>query len=158
MAPTIILSNIGSVMVMTHCKCVTVNTNNMKLILGISAKIRLNYFSSINVPDHPAPAATTHCLHAVPAPPTTTAAAPPPLPLLIITSLPPSGAVRVSTHQMAGIRAPVWFTKPVLEEQKEEKEKKKKKKWEKKKKRKKKNDDDDKDDDDDDDEDNNNDD
>ncbi|KMU74191.1 hypothetical protein CISG_10190 [Coccidioides immitis RMSCC 3703] len=128
MAPTIILSNIGSVMAMAHCKHVMVNTNNMKLVLGISAKIRLNYFSLIDVPDYPAPAATTCCLHAAPTLPTTAAAAsPPPSPPTTV-SLPPPGTVRVSACQMAGIRAPVWFTKLVLEEQEEEKKKKKKKK------------------------------
>ncbi|EAS37556.3 uncharacterized protein CIMG_12612 [Coccidioides immitis RS] len=116
-----------SVMAMVHCKHIMVNTNNMKLILGISTKIGLNYFSPINVPDHPAPAATTHHLCAAPALPTTTAATPPPPPLSTTTSLPPPGAVRVSAHQMAGIRAPVWFTKLVLEEQKEKEEKEKKK-------------------------------
>ncbi|KMU72513.1 hypothetical protein CISG_09501 [Coccidioides immitis RMSCC 3703] len=98
----------------------------LSLILGISAKIRLNYFSLIDVPDCPAPAATTCCLCAAPAPPTTTATAPPPLPLPTTASLPPSGTIRVSAHQMTGIRAPVRFTKPVLEEQEEEEKKKKK--------------------------------
>ncbi|KMU92439.1 hypothetical protein CIHG_10307 [Coccidioides immitis H538.4] len=104
---------------MAHCKCITVNANDMKLVLGISAKIRSNYFSPIDAPDCPAPAATTCHLHAAPTPPTTAAA-----------SLPSFGAVRVSACQMAGIRAPVWFTKPVLEEQKEKKEKKKERKKE----------------------------
>ncbi|EAS28452.3 uncharacterized protein CIMG_12971 [Coccidioides immitis RS] len=113
------------VIAMVHHKCVTVNTNNMKLILGIGAKIRLNYFSPIDAPDHPAPATTTHNLCAAPAPPTTAAATPPPPPLPTTTSLPPPSTIRVSACQMAGIRAPVRFTKPVLEEQEEEEEKKK---------------------------------
>ncbi|EAS31681.3 uncharacterized protein CIMG_13115 [Coccidioides immitis RS] len=107
-----------SVMVMAYYKHITVNTNDMKLILGISAKIRSNYFSPIDAPDHLISAITIHHLHAASTPPTTTA-----------TFLPSPSAVRVSTHQMAGIRAPVQFTKPVLEEQKkEEKEEKKRKK------------------------------
>ncbi|KMU75522.1 hypothetical protein CISG_10372 [Coccidioides immitis RMSCC 3703] len=125
-------------MAMVYCKCVTVNTDDMKLILGIGAKIGLNYFSLINAPDHSASAAITCCLYTAPALPTTTATTPPPLPLPTTAFLPPSSAVRVSAHQMMNIRAPVWFTKPVLEEQ-EEKEEKKKKKGE------KKNDDDDED-------------
>ncbi|KMU78248.1 hypothetical protein CISG_06401 [Coccidioides immitis RMSCC 3703] len=111
---------------MAYCKCVTVNTNNMKLILDISAKIRSNYFSLIDAPDHPAPATIIHHLHAAPALPTTTAAAPSPPSSFITTSLPPPSAVRVSACQMAGIRVPVQFTKPVLEEQKEKKEEEKK--------------------------------
>ncbi|KJF60888.1 uncharacterized protein CIMG_13303 [Coccidioides immitis RS] len=109
-----------SIMAMAHCKHITVNTDNMKLILDISAKIRLNYFSLIDAPDYSAPATTIHHLCAAPAPP------PPPPPTT--TSLPSLSTIRVSTHQMVGIRAPVWFTKPVLEEQKKKKEKKKKKK------------------------------
>ncbi|EAS30184.3 uncharacterized protein CIMG_13156 [Coccidioides immitis RS] len=109
-----------SVMAMAHCKCVMVNADDMKLVLGIGAKIGLNYFSLIDAPDHPASAATTCCLHAAPALPTTAAAAPPPPPPPTTTSLSPPGAVRVSTCQMAGIRAPVQFTKLVLEEQEEE--------------------------------------
>ncbi|EAS27256.3 uncharacterized protein CIMG_13484 [Coccidioides immitis RS] len=116
-----------SVMAMAHHKHITVNINNMKLVLGISAKIGSNYFSLIDVPDCPTPAITTCCLHAAPALPTTAAAAPPLPPPPTTTSLPPPGTVRVSTHQIAGIRAPVRFTKPVLEEQKEEEEKKEKK-------------------------------
>ncbi|EAS31679.3 uncharacterized protein CIMG_13114 [Coccidioides immitis RS] len=139
-----------SIMAMAHCKYVTVNTDNMKLVLGISAKIRSNYFSLIDVPDcsapaattcrlraapapPTAPAATTHRLHAAPAPPTTAAAAPPPPPPPTTASLPPPGAVRVSAHQIAGIRAPVQFTKLVLEEQEKEKEEKEKKEKKKKK-------------------------
>ncbi|EAS37587.2 uncharacterized protein CIMG_12599 [Coccidioides immitis RS] len=128
MAPTIILSNIGSVMAMAHCKHITVNTDDMKLVLGISTKIGLNYFGLIDVPDCPVSAATTCCLCAASASPTTAAA-----------SLPFSGAIRVSACQMVSIRAPVWFTKLVLEEQKEKKEEEKE--------REKKNDDDDEDDD-----------
>ncbi|EAS27190.2 uncharacterized protein CIMG_12574 [Coccidioides immitis RS] len=131
MALTIILSNIDSVMAMAYHKCITVNTNNMKLVLGIGAKIRSNYFGLIDTPDHPAPAATIHCLCATPAPLTTAAATSSPSPLFTTISLSPSSAVRVSACQMADIRAPVWFTKPVLEEQ-EKKEKKKKKKKKKK--------------------------
>ncbi|EAS30454.1 uncharacterized protein CIMG_13003 [Coccidioides immitis RS] len=130
-------------MAMVHCKYIMVNTNNMKLVLDISAKIKLNYFSLINASDCPAPAVITCHLCAAPAPPTTTAAALPPLPLPIITFLPLPGTVRVSTCQMVGIRASVQFTKLVLEEQ-EEQEK------EKKKKKEKKNNDDDEDDNDDD--------
>ncbi|EER25343.1 Core histone H2A/H2B/H3/H4 family protein [Coccidioides posadasii C735 delta SOWgp] len=96
-----------SVMAMAHRKRVTVNTDDMKLVLGISAKIGSNYFGPIDAPDRPAPAATTRRLRAGPAPPTTA-------------SLPPPGSDRVSAHQMAGIRAPVRFTKPVLAEQEEE--------------------------------------
>ncbi|KMU92658.1 hypothetical protein CIHG_10431 [Coccidioides immitis H538.4] len=143
MAPTIILSNIGFVMAMVHCKHVMVNTNNMKLVLGIGAKIGLNYFSLIDASDYSAPAATTCCLCAASALSITTATALSSLPLPTTTSLPLSGAVRVSTCQMAGIRAPVWFIKLVLEEQEEKKKKKKKKREE-------KNDNDDEDDDDDD--------
>ncbi|EAS34118.3 uncharacterized protein CIMG_13425 [Coccidioides immitis RS] len=121
--------------------CVMVNTDDMKLVLGIDAKIGSNYFSLIDVPDCSTPATITCCLCAAPAPPTTAATTPPPLPLPITASLPPSGAVRVSARQMAGIRAPVWFTKPVLEEQEEEKE-------EEKEKEKKEDNDDDEDDDD----------
>ncbi|EAS27264.3 uncharacterized protein CIMG_13488 [Coccidioides immitis RS] len=110
-----------SVMAMAHYKHITVNTNNMKLVLGIGAKIRSNYFSLIDAPDHSASAATTHCLHAAPTLPTTAATTPPPLPPPTTASLPPPSTIRVSTCQMAGIRAPVWFTKPVLEEQEEEK-------------------------------------
>ncbi|EAS29845.3 uncharacterized protein CIMG_13188 [Coccidioides immitis RS] len=122
---------------------IMVNTNNMKLILGIGAKIRLNYFSLIDAPDHPTPATTTHHLCAAPTPLTTTAATPPPPPLPTTAFLPPSSTIRVSACQMAGIRAPVQFTKPVLEEQEEKEEKKKKKREE-------KNNDNDEDDDDDD--------
>ncbi|EAS28665.3 uncharacterized protein CIMG_13345 [Coccidioides immitis RS] len=117
-----------SIMAMMHCKHITVNADDMKLVLDINAKIELNYFSLINVPDHSAPAATTYCLYAAPAPPTTAAAALPPLPPSTTASLPLSGTVRVFTCQMVSIRAPVWFTKPVLEEQEKKKEKKKKKK------------------------------
>ncbi|EAS35537.3 uncharacterized protein CIMG_12827 [Coccidioides immitis RS] len=113
---------------MVHYKCITVNTNNMKLVLSISAKIRLNYFSLIDAPDHPTPAITTHCLHAAPILSTTAAAASPPPPLSTTTSLPPPGTIRVFACQIAGIRAPVWFTKLVLEEQEEEEKEKKKKK------------------------------
>ncbi|EAS31477.2 uncharacterized protein CIMG_13094 [Coccidioides immitis RS] len=120
-----------SVMAMAHCKHVTVNINNMKLVLGISAKIRLNYFGLIDAPDYSTPATTIHHLCAAPALSTTAAAASLSLPLPTITFLPPSGTVRVSTHQIVDIRAPVWFTKPVLEKQ-EKKEEEKKKKREKK--------------------------
>ncbi|EAS37500.3 uncharacterized protein CIMG_12618 [Coccidioides immitis RS] len=101
MAPTIIL----------------INADDMKLVLDISAKIRSNYFGLIDVPDHSTPAATTHHLHAAPVLPTTAAA-----------FLPPSSTIRVSTHQMTGIRASVWFTKLVLEKQEKEEKKKKKRK------------------------------
>ncbi|KMU72931.1 hypothetical protein CISG_09863 [Coccidioides immitis RMSCC 3703] len=73
----------------------------LSLVLDINAKIELNYFSLINVPDHSAPAATTYCLYAAPAPPTTAAAALPPLPPSTTASLPLSGTVRVFTCQMA---------------------------------------------------------
>ncbi|EAS30365.3 uncharacterized protein CIMG_12995 [Coccidioides immitis RS] len=116
---------------MVHCKHITVNANDMKLVLGISAKIRSNYFSLIDVPDHPAPAATTCCLCAASTLPTTAAI-----------SLPSLGAVRISACQMVGIRASVQFTKLVLEKQKEEEKKEKK--------REKKNNNDNEDDDDDD--------
>ncbi|KMU92552.1 hypothetical protein CIHG_10359 [Coccidioides immitis H538.4] len=102
-------------MAMAHHKHITVNADDMKLVLGIGAKIRSNYFSLIDVPDHSAPAATTCYLHATSALPTTATA-----------FLPSPGTVRISTCQMAGIRAPVWFTKLVLEEQEEEEKKKKK--------------------------------
>ncbi|KMU92343.1 hypothetical protein CIHG_10166 [Coccidioides immitis H538.4] len=115
----------------------------MKLVLGISAKIGSNYFSLIDVPDCPAPAITIHCLHAVPALPTTAATTSLPPPSSTTAFLPPPGTVRVSAHQMMGIRAPVQFTKLVLEEQEEEEE-------EEKKKGKKKDNDNDEDDDDDD--------
>ncbi|EAS37411.3 uncharacterized protein CIMG_12632 [Coccidioides immitis RS] len=123
---------------MAYCKHVIVNTDNIKLVLGISAKIESNYFSLINVPDHPTPATTTHCLCATPAPPTTTATTSPPPPL-------PTTASHLSLV-LSGSLPIKW--QPVLEEQEKEKKKKKKKKWEKKKKRKKKeeNDDDDEDD------------
>ncbi|EAS27186.1 uncharacterized protein CIMG_12576 [Coccidioides immitis RS] len=115
-----------SVMAMMYHKHITVNANNIKLVLDISAKIRSNSFSSIDVSDHPISATTICCLCAAPAPPTTTATTPPP-PLLPTTAfLPPSSTIRVSAHQMAGIRAPVWFTKLVLEEQEKKKKKKKK--------------------------------
>ncbi|KMU92307.1 hypothetical protein CIHG_10050 [Coccidioides immitis H538.4] len=104
-------------MAMVHYKCVIVNINNIKLILSISAKIKSNYFSSINISDYPISAATTHHLYTAPIPPTTAAAAPSlPLPLTTA-SLPLSGAIRVSACQML-----------VLEKQKEKKKKKKKKK------------------------------
>ncbi|EAS28735.3 uncharacterized protein CIMG_13331 [Coccidioides immitis RS] len=121
-----------SVMAMAHCKHIMINTNNIKLVLDISIKIRSNYFSLIDAFDCPAPATTTHHLCAAPALPTTTAITPPPPPSPITTFLPFPGAVRVSTHQITGIRAPVQFTKPVLEKQKKKKEKKKKKKKKKK--------------------------
>ncbi|KMU92354.1 hypothetical protein CIHG_10150, partial [Coccidioides immitis H538.4] len=70
------------------------------LVLGISAKIGLNYFGLIDMPDCSAPAATTCHLHAAPAPPTTAAAAPPPPPPPTTASLPPPGAIRVSACQM----------------------------------------------------------
>ncbi|KJF60894.1 uncharacterized protein CIMG_13308 [Coccidioides immitis RS] len=134
---------LNSVMVIMYHKYVTVNINDMKLILGISTMTELNYFSLINISDCPAPAApapaTITChLCFVPAPPTT-ATASPSLLLLTIIFLSSPGADRVFICQIAGIRAPVWFTKLVLEEQKkEEKEKKKKKKKREKKKKKKK--------------------
>ncbi|KMU73269.1 hypothetical protein CISG_09864 [Coccidioides immitis RMSCC 3703] len=130
-------------MAMVHCKHVMVNTDDMKLVLGISAKIRSNYFSLIDAPDCPAPATTTCHLHAASTPPTTAAAALSPLPSPTTVSLPPPSAIRVFTCQMVGIRAPVQFTKLILEKQEEEKE-------EKKKKGKEKNNDDNKDDNDDD--------
>ncbi|KMU78441.1 hypothetical protein CISG_07445 [Coccidioides immitis RMSCC 3703] len=133
-------------MAMTHYKCVTVNTSNMKLVLGINAKIRSNYFSLIDASDHSAPAVIICCLHAVSALPTTTATTPSPPSPLTTASLPPPGTIRVFTHQMAGIRVSVWFTKPVLEKQEEKKKKKKKKKWEKKKKREEKDNNNDEDD------------
>ncbi|EAS29570.2 uncharacterized protein CIMG_13240 [Coccidioides immitis RS] len=120
-----------SVMAMVHYKHVTVNINNMKLVLGISAKIGSNYFSLIDTSDHSTPVTTICCLHAAPTPPTTAAATPPPPLLPTTTFLPPPGAVRVSAHQMADIRAPVQFTKPVLEEQEKKEEEKKKKREEK---------------------------
>ncbi|EAS35387.3 uncharacterized protein CIMG_12842 [Coccidioides immitis RS] len=98
----------------------------ISLVLGISTKIRLNYFSLIDASDYPAPAAIICHLYAVSVLLTTTAI-----------FLPPSGAVRVSACQIINIRASVWFTKPVLKKQKEKKKEKKK--------REKKNDDDDKD-------------
>ncbi|EAS35383.3 uncharacterized protein CIMG_12846 [Coccidioides immitis RS] len=107
----------GSVMVMAYCKHITVNTDDIKLILDISAKIRLNYFSPIDVSDCSASAATTCHLHAVSTSSTTTAI-----------FLPSPGTIRVSVCQITDIRAPVWFTKPVLEKQKEKKKEKKKKK------------------------------
>ncbi|EAS37574.3 uncharacterized protein CIMG_12604 [Coccidioides immitis RS] len=128
---------------MAHYKYIIVNADNIKLILDISAMTESNYFSLIDVSDCPASAAPISatiicCLCSASAPSTTPATAPPPLPSLTTTSLSLSSANRVSTCQMVGIRAPVWFTKPVLEEQKEEKKKKKKKKKREKKKRKKK--------------------
>ncbi|EAS27148.2 uncharacterized protein CIMG_12592 [Coccidioides immitis RS] len=108
-----------SVMAMAHHKHIMVNTNDMKLILGISTKIRSNYFSPIDAPDYSTPATITHHPHAALIPPTTAA-----------TFLSPPSIIRISTHQMVGIRAPVWFTKLVLEEQEEEKKKKKKRKKE----------------------------
>ncbi|EAS29637.3 uncharacterized protein CIMG_13219 [Coccidioides immitis RS] len=140
----------SSVMAMAHCKHITVNTNNIKLVLDISAKIRSNYFSLIDASDHSTSAVTICHLCAAPPLPTTTATTSPPPPLPITAFLPSPSTIRVSTHQMTGIRAPVWFTKLVLEKQEEKKEKKKKKKWKKKKKGKKENDDNDKDDDNDD--------
>ncbi|KMU90611.1 hypothetical protein CIHG_08327 [Coccidioides immitis H538.4] len=114
----------------------------MKLILGISIMIRSNYFSLINMPDHlipaaPAPPTIIHYLHSVSAPPTT-ATAPSLLPPPTTASVPLPSANRVSTCQMADIRASVWFTKLVLEEQEEEEEEKKKKKKKKRKKTEKK--------------------
>ncbi|KMU92242.1 hypothetical protein CIHG_09936 [Coccidioides immitis H538.4] len=114
-------------MAMAHCKHVMVHADDMKLILGISAKIGSNYFSPIDAPDHPTSATTTHCLCAAPAPPTTAATTPPLPPPPTTIFLPPSGTIRVSAHQVTGIRAPVWFTKPVLEEQEKKKKKEKKK-------------------------------
>ncbi|EER28942.1 hypothetical protein CPC735_036480 [Coccidioides posadasii C735 delta SOWgp] len=132
-----------SVMAMAHYKHIMVNADNMKLVLGISTMTGLNYFGLIDVPDHPAPApaAIICCLCSAPASPTTPAAAPPPLSLPTTASLPPPGADRVSACQIVGIRAPVQFTKLVLEEQEEEKKKKeeeKKKKEEEKERKKKK--------------------
>ncbi|KMU73360.1 hypothetical protein CISG_10013 [Coccidioides immitis RMSCC 3703] len=117
-------------MVITCHKCITVRTNHMKLVLDIGAKVRSNYFALIDAPDHSASAVTIHCLCATSAPPTTAAATPPPPSLSTTISLPPPSAVRVSACQMAGIRAPVWFRKPVLEEQEKKKKEKKKKKKE----------------------------
>ncbi|KMP05007.1 hypothetical protein CIRG_04688 [Coccidioides immitis RMSCC 2394] len=88
-------------MAMVHHKHITVNTNNMKLVLGISAKIRSNYFDLINVSDYPTSAVTIHHLYAVSVPPTTAAAAPSPPLLPIIIFLPFSDAIRVSACQMA---------------------------------------------------------
>ncbi|KMP02575.1 hypothetical protein CIRG_02267 [Coccidioides immitis RMSCC 2394] len=115
-------------MAIAHCKHVMINANNMKLVLGISIKIRSNYFSLIDVSDHPISAIIIHCLYAASALPTTTViTSSPPLPPTTV-FLPLSGIIRVSACQIAGIRASVWFTKPVLEEQKKEEKKKKKKK------------------------------
>ncbi|EER27117.1 hypothetical protein CPC735_024530 [Coccidioides posadasii C735 delta SOWgp] len=108
------------------------NTDDMKLILGVSTKIRLNYFGLIDAPDYLIPATTTHCLHTAPTSLTTATAAPPSLPLPTTISLSLSGAIRVFTCQMVDIRASVWFTKPVLEEQEKKKKEKKKKKKKKK--------------------------
>ncbi|EFW13774.1 conserved hypothetical protein [Coccidioides posadasii str. Silveira] len=98
------------------------------LVLDIGAKIRLNYFGLINVPDCPASAATICCLYTVSALSTTAATALSSLPLSITVFLSFSDAVRVSVCQMMGIRAPVWFIKLVLEKQKKKKKEKKKKK------------------------------
>ncbi|KMU90615.1 hypothetical protein CIHG_08331 [Coccidioides immitis H538.4] len=103
---------------------------------------RLNYFGPINVSDHPAPAAPAsaviiHHLYSAPVLPTTSVTAPSPPPSPTTTSLPPPGADRISTYQMAGIRALVWFTKLILEKQKKKEEKKKKKKKKRRKKKKK---------------------
>ncbi|EAS37400.3 uncharacterized protein CIMG_12637 [Coccidioides immitis RS] len=142
--------SLNSVITIVHCKYIIVNADDMKLVLDIDAKIGLNYFGLIDVPDCPASAATTHYLYAAPASSTTAAAASPSLSLSTTTSLPLSGAVRVSICQITDIRVLVWFTKLVLEKQKEkqkkEKKKKKKKKWKKKKEREKKNDNNNKDD------------
>ncbi|EAS30241.3 uncharacterized protein CIMG_05720 [Coccidioides immitis RS] len=86
-----------SVMAMAHRKRVTVNADDMKLVLGISAMTGSNYFGPIDAPDRPAAAA--------PAPPTTAAAAPPPPPLCLPPA--PTGSPPVK-----------W--RPVLEEQEEE--------------------------------------
>ncbi|KMU90937.1 hypothetical protein CIHG_08793 [Coccidioides immitis H538.4] len=94
MASTIILT-------IVHHKYITVNTNNMKLVLGISTKIRSNYFDPINASDYPTSAVTIHHLYAVSVPPTTAAAAPSPPPLPIIIFLPFSDAIRVSACQIA---------------------------------------------------------
>ncbi|KMU73363.1 hypothetical protein CISG_10068 [Coccidioides immitis RMSCC 3703] len=114
----------------------------MKLVLGISIITGLNYFNLINVSDYSASAASVSaaitCYLCSASAPLTTAAALLLLLLLTTASLPLSAADRVSACQMAGIRAFVWFTKPVLEEQKKKKKKKKKKKEKKRKKRKKK--------------------
>ncbi|KMU75145.1 hypothetical protein CISG_04432 [Coccidioides immitis RMSCC 3703] len=84
----------------------------LSLVLGISAKIGLNYFSLINAPDCPAPATIICHLHAASAPPTTAAAAPPttttthhhlPASLQHHQGLPPI--------KWGGIRAPVQFIK-----------------------------------------------
>ncbi|KMU73619.1 hypothetical protein CISG_10127 [Coccidioides immitis RMSCC 3703] len=114
----------------------------MKLILDISIITELNYFSLIDVSDCfisaiSASAAITCHLYSVPAP-STTAAAPPLLSLPTTASLPFPGADRISTCQIMGIRAPVQFTKPVLQEQEKKKEEKKKKKKKKRKKKKEK--------------------
>ncbi|EFW14264.1 conserved hypothetical protein [Coccidioides posadasii str. Silveira] len=111
---------------------ILINADDMKLVLGISAMTRSNYFYLINVSDHPistvpASAATIHCLHSVSALPTTPATASLLLLSLTTISLFPTGADRVSACQMADIRGP-----------KKKKKKKKKKKRDKKKKREKK--------------------
>ncbi|EFW17715.1 conserved hypothetical protein [Coccidioides posadasii str. Silveira] len=123
---------------MAHCKYITVNINNIKLVLGICVKIRLNYFSLINVLDHLTPATIICHLHAVPTSPTTTATTPSPSPPPTIIFLPPPSTIRVSTHQITDIRAPVEFTKPVLEEQKKKKKKKKRRKRRRRSKRRRK--------------------
>ncbi|KMU92311.1 hypothetical protein CIHG_10089 [Coccidioides immitis H538.4] len=135
---------LNSVMAMTYYKYVTVNINNMKLVLDISVMIRSNYFDLINAPDCSIStvsisAGTTCYLHFVSALPTTSAAAPSPLLSHTTISLSLSNANRVSTCQMTDIRAPVWFPKLVLKKQEEKKKKKKKKKKREKKKEKKNN-------------------
>ncbi|KMP07976.1 hypothetical protein CIRG_07657 [Coccidioides immitis RMSCC 2394] len=119
-----------SVIAMTHCKHITVNTDNMKLVLGISAKIRLNYFGLIDASDCSAPVIITCCLHTAFTLSTTAVTTSLSLSLFTTASLSSSSAVRVSTCQIISIRVPVQFTKPVLEKQKKKKKKKKKKKQE----------------------------
>ncbi|EER29810.1 hypothetical protein CPC735_011280 [Coccidioides posadasii C735 delta SOWgp] len=123
----------------------------MKLVLDISIMTGLNYFDLIDVSDcsvsaAPVSAVTICCLYSAPTSLTTSAAAPPSLSLPTTTSLSFSGTDRVSACQMVGIRAPVWFTKLVLEEQEEKKKKKKEKKKEKENNNNNKNDDNDKND------------
>ncbi|KMP02572.1 hypothetical protein CIRG_02264 [Coccidioides immitis RMSCC 2394] len=119
--------------------------SSTELILSVilfHAMTRLNYFGPINVSDHPAPAAPAsaviiHHLYSASILPTTSVTAPSPPPSPTTISLPPPGADRISTYQMADIRALVWFIKLILEKQKKKEEKKKKKKKKRRKKKKK---------------------
>ncbi|EFW14501.1 conserved hypothetical protein [Coccidioides posadasii str. Silveira] len=70
----------------------------LTLVLDIGAKIRLNYFSLINVSDYSVSATIICYLHAALTLQTTAVTTSSLLPSLTIISLPPPGTVRVSIH------------------------------------------------------------